>query len=347
MKIILGDSLIKLRDLPTSTVDAVATDGPYEMGFMNRSWDKTGIVNDPLFWGEVLRVLKPGAHLINFGGTRTFHRMASAVEDAGFEIRDMLAWMYGQGFPKSLNLKGEWKGYGTALKPSHEPITLARKPLEKGLTVAQNVLKWGVGGINVDATRIGTEQVESGRAGRGECESGAFGKKPVDTPKAFATGRWPANVLLDEEAAAMLDEQSGHLQSSKRKPQANSGHQNKYVGGEIERKVQRVDYDGAGGASRFFYVAKTSKRERGEGNNHPTVKPIRLMEYLCKLICPPGGVILDPFLGSGSTGCAAVKLGYQFIGIEREAEYVEIARKRIEYWQKQSDSAQAELELEA
>jgi site-specific DNA-methyltransferase (adenine-specific) len=217
----------------------------------------------------------------------------------------------------------QWQGWGTALKPANEPIVLARKPLEKGLTVAQNVLKWGTGAINVDGCRIGLESVESGRSGQtGFCTPRNGGEK------SFVQGRWPANVLLDEQAAFDLDEQNGVLKAGgsvsgneKSKPAKNTY-------GEYERK-EFVSHGNSGGASRFFYVAKASKRERGTGNNHPTVKPIKLMEYLCRLIAPPKGIILDPFMGSGTTGVAAKNLGFEFIGIEMNPEYIEIAKKRI------------------
>lgn len=284
-------------------------------------------------WAEqALRVLKPGGHMLVFCGPRTYHAMAMGVEMAGFEIRDQLQWLFGSGFPKSHNIGN---GMGTALKPANEPIVLARKPLEKGLTVAQNVLKWSVGALNIDGCRIEGAPRTTHKDGnkitnsQGMFTMGESGFVP-ETP----TGRWPANVLFDETVAAMLDEQS---------------------------KIE---------ASRFFYVAKASKRERNAGlegmpakltgsmaeinkplspnsvhgqtgkpnkpmepqqNFHPTVKPIRLMEYLCTLVCPPGGTILDPFTGSGSTGVAAKRLGLNGIGIEREAEYLEIARRRIEH----------------
>jgi DNA modification methylase len=347
-----GDSLQVLKDFPDNSIDSVVTDPPYGLAFMGKKWDYD--VPSKELWAEVLRVLKPGGHLLSFGGTRTYHRMVVAIEDAGFEIRDQIQWLYGSGFPKSHNLEGNWEGWGTALKPANEPIVLARKPLIG--TVAANVAEYGTGALNIDASRIASDSPiasHHGTSGSAGQTMGAFNDnyKPGDAGKfTQIQGRWPANVLLDEDAAAALDEMSGMLKS--------------------------------GGASRFFYVAKTSKRERNAGldgmpireakqiyndgmnaatrldpnihteesvaarvgnqNNHPTVKPIALMKYLIRLITPPGGVVLDPFMGSGTTGCAAVALGFSFIGIEREAEYVEIAEKRIKFYEDAKVSGEAD-----
>jgi len=313
----LGDCLDVLRTLPDNSVDSVVTDPPYGLSFMGKKWDYDVPASE--VWAECLRVLKPGGHLLAFAGTRTQHRMAVRIEDAGFEIRDMIAWVYGSGFPKSHNLKDEWQGWGTALKPALEPITVARKPFSG--TVAANVLAHGTGAINVDGCRVGTDAVESGRSGRGECTSEAFGKKLQDGGAGVSIGRWPANLIHD--------------------------------GGEF-----------LGEQARFFYCAKASKKDRDEGlegfelvthqsgmggamptdddgnerdrfkaqsrNHHPTVKPTDLMRYLCRLVTPPNGIVLDPFMGSGSTGKAAKLEGFQFIGIEREAEYLKIAKARIE-----------------
>jgi DNA modification methylase len=288
-----GDSLIVLKDFPDNSIDSVVTDPPYGLSFMNKKWDHS--VPSVELWKEVFRILKPGGHLLSFGGTRTYHRMVVNIEDAGFEIRDQIQWLYGSGFPKSHNLNDEFKGWGTALKPANEPIVLARKPLEKGLTVFENVSKWGVGALNIDESRIECERPAQtysqpdirGNAYNSEKEKRQIAEVPANL------GRWPSNVLLDETAAAMLDKQS-----------------------EID-------------ASRFFYVAKASKRERGKDNIHPTVKPIKLMQYLIRLITPPGGIVLDPFMGSGSTGIAAKSLDFDFIGIELDPEYIKIANKRI------------------
>lgn len=311
---------------------------------------------------EAFRVLKPGGHALIFCGPRTYHRMASGVEDAGFEIRDQLQWVFGSGFPKSHNIGG---GFGTALKPANEPIVLARKPLEKGLTVAKNVEKWGCGALNIDQSRIEAsdqnvlDAAVKRMAGNSVVGDLNFAGQKTIQPKS-AQGRWPANLLLDECAAEMLDEQSGVREGGHNPKKGNKGifgHADKYQGNNFRDKP--------GGASRFFYVAKASKRERNAGlegmpdtksktmmrsvsgsgkknfeggfqdhitkNNHPTVKPIKLMEYLCRLITPPNGIILDPFMGSGSTGVAAKRLGFKFIGIEMNAEYLEIAKRRIEH----------------
>lgn len=330
--ILLGDCLIRLKELPDNSVDSVVTDPPYGLKFMGKKWDYD--VPGVQLWVEVLRVLKPGGHLLSFGGTRTYHRLASAIEDAGFEIRDQIQWLYGSGFPKSHNI-GD--GIGTALKPANEPIVLARKPLEKGLTVAENVLKWGVGGLNIDASRIATDMNDPNQRFN-ETISGGFQneyvggdkKGPLTKPHgAPLQGRWPANLLLDETAAEMLDEQSGMLKSGARAK--NEKNKDGNVFGQFEFNGGPCA-SSSGGASRFFYVAKASKRERNAGcevNGHPTVKPIRLMEYLIKLITPPNGTVLDPFMGSGSTGVAAFRLGFKFIGCEMSEEYVEIAERRI------------------
>lgn len=328
--ILHGDCLDKLKQLEDNSVDSVVTDPPYGLAFMGKKWDYD--VPSIAIWQEALRVLKPGGHLLSFGGTRTYHRMVVNIEDAGFEIRDQIQWLYGSGFPKSHNIEKasgdeKYKGWGTALKPANEPICLARKPLEKGLTIAENVLKWGVGGLNIDATRIGTSE-NTGRVS-GKTAIWSSDIAPVKT-ETHSQGRFPANLILDETAAEMLDEQSG---ISKAKPGRAGKRGGKGFGFFDDEKSKNETgiwpQDQGGGASRFFYVAKASKRERGEDNNHPTVKPIKLMEYLCKLITPPNGVVLDPFMGSGSTGVAAKSLGFKFIGIEREKEYVEIAEKRI------------------
>lgn len=326
---------------------------------------------------ECLRVLKPGAHLLAFAGTRTYHPLAKAIQDAGFEIRDQIAWMYGQGFPKSTNValridkengsqknrgKGfntagqgislnqnkelrsdhpdyikpeyksdqvkQWEGWGTALKPANEPICVARKPLEKGLTVAQNVLKWGTGAINIDECRVGTEQTTTLRNGNSGSH-GRYGKDDRKFERLNPPGRWPSNIILDEVAAEMLDEQSGVLKSGSLSPTNNVKATTGWSGGSQENRVKNTFESNSGGASRFFYVAKASKRERGEGNVHPTVKPVKLMEYLIKLVTPKNGTCLDPFMGSGTTGVAAKNLGFKFIGIELNPEYAEIAEKRI------------------
>ncbi len=421
IELLLGDCLERLRELPACSVDACVTDPPYGLSFMGKAWDYD--VPQVEVWREVLRVLKPGGHLLAFAGTRTQHRMAVQIEDAGFEIRDLIAWVYGSGFPKSLdvskaidkldaseaqqarryrftewvrstgltakqideatgtNMGGhyttaasqpaimtlehldavrhligevpewvececeirsvesenfkrrevvgqdtkarstsgksalptvggstvyeswnitapatpaaqQWAGWGTALKPALEPITVARKPLVG--TVAANVLEHGTGALNVDGCRVGTEGgCKAEEAYQGGDSQHCYGKGLNDqrSPAVAGLGRWPANLIHDgsDQPCELL-----------------------------------------GDAARFFYCAKASKADRGEGNGHPTVKPTELMRYLCRLVTLPGGVVLDPFMGSGSTGKAAVLEGFSFIGIEREAEYLEIARQRVQ-----------------
>lgn len=422
VKLIHGDCLEVLKGMPDNYVDSIVTDPPYGLSFMGKKWDYD--VPEQAIWEECLRVLKPGGHLLAFAGTRTQHRMAVRIEDAGFEIRDMLAWVYSTGFPKSLDVskaidkmdaadarrerqlrftewmrstgltsaeinritdtnmgshyttsasqpsiatrehfeklrphfgvevpewveqlvdertvesenfkrrevigrKGwtgnadhfvicgehservhlditapatdaarQWQGWGTAIKPALEPITVSRKPF-KG-TVAANVMEWGTGAINIDGCRVGDEVRFNAPAGNannpstalGPAQAGGFGMK-ADAAGTTVAGRWPANLIHDgsDEPTELL-----------------------------------------GAAARFFYCAKASKKDRGDGNNHPTVKPTDLMAYLCRLVTPPGGVVLDPFMGSGSTGKAAVREGFRFIGIEMDAEYLAIAEARI------------------
>ena len=481
-RVVFGDCRDVLKTLADCSVDSVVTDPPYELGFMGKKWDSTGIAYDVTVWQECLRVLKPGGHILAFGGSRTWHRLAVAIEDAGFEIRDSIAWMYGSGFPKSLDVskaidKGQgklrgrrlefvawmratgitagaankalqdagaisengtiaghyfgssqpaiatadlfdllrpllppvpehierlvaertgiewteykkrvvtgqttkarstsgnsalptvggetvyrtwdessahtseakqWEGWGTALKPAFEPIVVGRKPFAKGSTVAANVLEHGVGGLNIDASRIGSraEKPQKRPAFANGVGNGgvAYGRRegPADT---YAQGRWPANVILDEYSAGLLDEQSGE------------------------------------NPSRFFYCAKASKRDRNEGldgladgvtgsfegnvaelsgrkiganpdkpnlpgkNFHPTVKPTTLMRYLIKLVTPPGGTVLDPFTGSGSTGKAALLDGYKFVGAELTEEYLPIIEGRLRWAYEQGTPADDE-----
>lgn len=282
---------------------------------------------------ECLCVIKPGGYLLVCGGSRTFHRLTSGVEDAGFEIRDVLSWLHGSGFPKSHNLKGDRDGWGTALKPAWEPIIMARKPF-KG-TVAANVLAHGTGAINVGGCRIGTDVVGWAGARGGSADSTQSQGRNYRLSEGDSrpvAGRWPANVVLDEEAAAMLDEQSGERKSG--------GGNKRSSDPGIWAGKQPMDWmcsPDTGGASRFFYTAKASRAERSTGlpediaASHPTVKPVSLMRWLVRMVTPPNGTLLDPFMGSGTTGVAAFLEGFSFIGIEREAEYLEIARARIEH----------------
>jgi len=490
-----------------NSVDSIVCDPPYELGFMGKSWDSTGIAYSVELWRECLRVLKPGGHILAFGGSRTWHRVAVAIEDAGFELRDSIAWLYGSGFPKSLdvskaidkssgqnkerqlkfvewmrstgispkqindatetqmsshylglsqpaiatadlfdklrpylpevpeeierlvaertgiewtayknrevigsktagmgsgktfgmlqaegnNLAAEkqiditapatdeakqWQGWGTALKPAFEPVVVGRKPLIG--TVAANVLEWGVGGLNIDASRIGTnggtKGADFGEQGDvyGNGLNGNFGK-PV-----AGLGRWPANIILDDFTAGLLDEQSGESKSQIMNFKV-KGRSGGILGSEGADRDYVGGHNDSGGASRFFYVAKASKRDRNEGleeleaktsskfdggslpdyrgidnrevkaqNFHPTVKPTDLMRYLIKLVTPAGGVVLDPFTGSGSTGKAALLDGYRFIGIEMTADYLPIIEGRLVWAEAEAQRvAQAAAEEES
>jgi len=356
MSVICGDSLHVLPTLDAESVDAIVCDPPYGLSFMGKDWDH-GVPGEA-FWREALRVAKPGAFLVAFGGTRTWHRLAVAIEDSGWEIRDNLCWLFGSGFPKSHN--GPWGG--TALKPAHEPVILARKPLIG--TVAANVAQYGTGGINVDATRIGI----TGKAGYWPASVPGAKQGTPGYSGGFTTGgarndlgRWPANVVLDEDAAGLLDAQTGTLTSGANPTRRASGMG--YHGAEGQAQCDAPRGVDSGGASRFFYTAKASRREReagledadpmpagrtikprhgdrfvGKGNHHPTVKPIALMRWLCRLVTPPGGLVLDPFTGSGTTGCAAVLEGFRFYGAELDAEYADIARRRIAHWAAHADA---------
>lgn len=315
-----GDCLDILPTLSADSIDSVVCDPPYGLSFMGKDWDH-GVPGVP-FWEAALRVAKPGAYLLAFGGTRTFHRLTVAIEDAGWEIRDCLSWLYGSGFPKGKS----------QLKPAWEPIVMARKPLTG--TVVENVQQWGTGGINVDVCRIeGIKRSPEFRNTLGDAErNGTWNSDNTGLGKRLngdGLGRWPANLLLDEEAAAMLDEQSGERPSGGIKLGSRQGRGVNGIYGDRGGFAGQAYAANTGGASRFFYVAKASKRDRGEENGHPTVKPTTLMQWLVRLVTPRGGVVLDCFMGSGSTGKAATLEGCRFVGIELDAEYLEIARRRI------------------
>lgn len=315
--VILGDCLEEMQKMESNSISAIVTDPPYGLGFMGKKWD-AGVPHHEI-WKEALRICKPGAFLLAFGGTRTYHRLTGAIEDAGWEIRDCIMWVYGQGFPKSHNHYG-LDGYGTALKPAYEPIIMAMKPCEG--TFKQNAEKWGQAGINIDECRIESDSNNNRPTGKRQtCFQGLNFYKGIENK-----GRWPANIIFDEEAAEMLDEQSGQLKTG-------SGNRRPNGGGEMFNGFSPMNAEfpsSTGGASRFFYCAKASTCERGQANKHPTVKPFKLMEYLIKLIAPPqDALILDPFAGSGTTLLAAQNLGIKAIGIEKENEYVEIAKARL------------------
>lgn len=387
-KIICGDCLEVMASMPESSVDSIVTDPPYGLSFIRKDWDH-GVPGEA-FWREALRVAKPGAHLLAFGGTRTHHRLMCAIEDAGWEIRDCLGWLYGSGFPKSLDVskaidkmagaerevvghktagmgswrcwgktatkrgntfgmlqsEGDnanadkvvpitapatpeavrWNGWGTALKPAWEPIVLARKPLRG--TIAQNVLQYGTGALNIDGCRVETDDT------RGKASRTALGVMNDDNWKArpimagSECGRFPANLIHDGsdevEAVFPVTRPARASVGGVKDPHPASWGKRRNDGNRI-----MGHNDNGGSASRFFYCAKASSSDRGEGNNHPTVKPLSLMRYLCRLVTPPGGVVLDPFAGSGSTLLAALKEGFRFIGIEKEEKYCEIARRRV------------------
>lgn len=380
-----GDARDVIKMMPADSVDAVVTDPPYELGFMGRDWDRSGVANDIAVWAECLRVLKPGGHLLAFSGSRTYHRMACAIEDAGFELRDQIMWLYGSGFPKSKNLDGDWEGWGTALKPAHEPICVARKPLAG--TVAANVLEHGTGALNIDACRVHADDALGGQytvkrfAPGASVNADGNWKQDVDYRGEMKAGRWPANVIHDgsDEVLAAFPDAPGQIarasSSSSRKTQNVYGALARGSDGAMPRDEVNES------AARFFYCAKASRADRNDGvggsdtpvvakgatmrdqedadwparngNYHPTVKPTELMAYLCRLVTPSGGLVLDPFMGSGSTGKAALREGFSFVGIDVTPEYVEIARARLAYeWERiervrHDGTDQLSLELEA
>jgi site-specific DNA-methyltransferase (adenine-specific) len=335
MKIIHSDCLVALKEMDENSIDSIVTDPPYGLSFMGKKWDYD--VPSKEIWEACFRVLKPGGHLLSFAGTRTQHRMAVNIEDAGFEIRDMIAWVYGSGFPKSLNLKDDKKGWGTALKPAMEPITVARKPPEG--TVAENVMKHGTGAINVDGCRVAhDEPIKAMKAQSGGDKVYGQSGRHEATTELKPEGRWPANLIHDgsEEVVGLFPQTGISRGGNSKQINAGTGCYNWNAG--TDRAVPdgiNPGYGDKGSAARFFYCAKASKADRDDGNNHPTVKPTTLMRYLCRLVTPTNGTILDPFMGSGSTGKAAILEGFNFIGIEREAEYIKIAEARIGHAEKQ------------
>ena len=368
----LGNCLDVLKKIPDSSVDSVVTDPPYGISFMGKRWDYDVPSED--IWRECLRVLKPGGHLLAFAGTRTQHRMAVRVEDAGFEIRDMIAWVYGSGFNKVGYIKdggGQHvrKGWGGSLKPALEPITMARKPLIG--TVAENVLAHGTGGLNIDGCMVPAwgETIENhARSGTAEVLFGASKAQENHQSTGQVFGRWPANFIHDgsDEVVALFPDSKST--SGKKKPNNTN---NEVYSGTWDAQPDKIGgFDDSGSAARFFYCAKASRADREEGldnapqktagvgderpsgsfnerlgktptapraNHHPTVKPTDLMRYLCRLVTPPGGIVLDPFMGSGSTGKAAALENFRFVGIEREPSYFQIACERIENAQRQND----------
>lgn len=397
-QLLKGDCLDLMKTLADNSIDAIVTDPPYGLEFMGKEWDKG--VPALEFWVEMLRILKPGGHLLSFSGTRTYHRMAVNIEDAGFEIRDMIEWVYGSGFPKSLNIgkavdklqgnereiiaerimtgdktnsdnfgsdrtggkgmglkpgiqketKGtsEWEGWGTALKPAHEPICMARKPLEKGLTVAENCLKWGTGGINIDESRVkGTQEYLDRKENPIQKQSGdVYGFAKYDKLHTRAEpnnqGRFPANLIHDnsEEVRECFPETKSGLM----KAEYNQG--NKFRG-DIYHKSTTENilspcYNDKGNASRFFksiiYQPKASKSQRGLNNNHPTVKPTALMEYLINMVSKENAIVLDPFGGSCTTAIACLNTKRKYICMEKDDSYYEIGLKRVLDWLKKNET---------
>jgi DNA modification methylase len=349
--IYLGNCLDVLKEFESGTIDSIVTDPPYGLRFMARKWDYK--IPSVEIWEECLRVLKPGGYLLAFSGTRTNHRLVVNVEDAGFEIRDMIAWVYGSGFPKSMNIgkaidkaaglerdvtapaslkAQQWEGWGTALKPAFEPITVARKPF-KG-TVANNVLEHGTGGLNIDGCRVQTGDNLNGGAYAKEGSERHDGSKNWRYKRDGKAGeyqqpegRFPANLCHDgseEVLERFLITKSGKNNNRRKAHTTNS-----MTGTLNILDREETSYVAEGSAARFFYCAKTSKKDRGEGNNHPTVKPTDLMRYLIRLVTPPNGVVLDPFMGSGSTGKAACLEGFAFVGVEMDEDYYKIAKRRI------------------
>tara|TARA_R100001463_G_scaffold23790_3_gene56850 strand:+ start:1261 stop:2409 length:1149 start_codon:yes stop_codon:yes gene_type:complete len=372
MRLFEGDCLSVLKGLPDDSVDSIVTDPPYGLSFMSAKWDYD--VPSVEIWRECLRVLKPGGHLLAFAGSRTYHRLVVNVEDAGFEIRDQIMWVYGSGFPKSHNIghkAEEWDGWGSALKPAHEPIVVARKPLIG--TIVENVLEHGTGGLNIDGCRVKMTEDDKQKSVNNWKPKGyelkesvyEFGTKIVKTEQ--PKGRFPANFIHDgsDEVVSLFPESTGG--HAPKKSKANP------FGGVNETEREEIHY-ATGSAARFFYCAKASKSERNAGleafedkksqhnaggigrkvsvekrleqgkenapmmkNIHPTVKPVDLMKYLCRLVTPPEGLVLDPFMGSGTTGIAAKVEGFDFIGIEMDGEYLEIAKSRIGHWVEEAE----------
>lgn len=387
-KLYHGNMLDMLDEIEENSIDSIVTDPPYELGFMGKDWDRSGIAYQKETWEKCLRVLKPGGHMVVFGGSRTHHRVACAIEDAGFEIRDCIMYLYGSGMPKSLNIglaidkkngidnrtgnlikgqgvkdnsknvmhlncneqyeeriaQNEWNGWGTQLKPAYEAIILARKPVES--TIVDNVLKYGVGGLNIDECRLesigkrqGVISFDDKPSGTGNTLMGSSKNRQIEYDKENK-GRFPANIIHDGSEDAI----SG-MPITKGTDNIRHNNQSQFSGKGIYGKYNdyiTVGYADEGSASRYFYCAKASPLDRNEGlvdsrNIHSTVKPVELMEYLVKLVTPKNGTILDPFNGSGSTGKAVMwqnktrDANYKYIGIELNEEYLAISKDRIEY----------------
>ena len=371
-KLYQGNMLDMLEVIEANSIDSIVTDPPYELNFMGKGWDNAGVSFQKETWKQCYEVLKPGGYLLAFGGSRTFHRIACAIEDAGFEIRDTIMWLYGSGFPKSMNIGKKiekWKGWGTALKPSFEPIIVARKPFKGSLV--DNVIQYGVGGLNIDECRVGTEERTYKGCGKSNVGfiGGSFENGSKEDIKYTAQGRFPANTILTygeddyDEVCGGFPYTKGEIGRAGRKDGGNYNASSYKVG-----VVTDYGFKDEGSASRYFYCAKASKKDRDEGldvfeekincdrnvecysadvpfnrsanpkkNTHPTVKPTELMQYLVRLVTPNNGIILDPFNGSGSTGKAVMyenkerDKNYKYIGIELEPEYLNISKARLDF----------------
>lgn len=347
-----GDCLTVLATMADDSADSCVTDPPYHLssivkrfgaenaapakagktgaykrasaGFMGKKWDGGDIAFRTDVWEQVFRVLKPGAHLVAFSGTRTYHRMACAIEDAGFEVRDQIGWAYGSGFPKSHNQKGDWQGWGTALKPAWEPIVLARKPLVG--TVAANIAAHGTGALNIDGCRVtGESTVRTNHGGTGDPSQWRTGNGS-DFQSGSTQGRWPANIVHDgsDEVVGAFPDTTVNGQGPTRGASGASGIYSPKGAGPV-RDRRETEH---GSAARFFYTAKADADDR-LGSKHPTVKPLDLMQWLVRLVTPPGGLVLDPFAGTGTTGEAAFREGMRAVLIEREPEYQSDIRRRM------------------
>ena len=371
-KLYQGNMLDMSEVIEANSIDSIVTDPPYELNFMGKGWDNAGVSFQKETWKQCYEVLKPGGYLLAFGGSRTFHRIACAIEDAGFEIRDTIMWLYGSGFPKSMNIGKKiekWKGWGTALKPSFEPIIVARKPFKGSLV--DNVIQYGVGGLNIDECRVGTEERTYKGCGKSNVGfiGGSFENGSKEDIKYTAQGRFPANTILTygeddyDEVCGGFPYTKGEIGRAGRKDGGNYNASSYKVG-----VVTDYGFKDEGSASRYFYCAKASKKDRDEGldvfeekincdrnvecysadvpfnrsanpkkNTHPTVKPTELMQYLVRLVTPNNGIILDPFNGSGSTGKAVMyenkerDKNYKYIGIELEPEYLNISKARLDF----------------
>jgi site-specific DNA-methyltransferase (adenine-specific) len=333
--IINGNNIDVLKTFPNNYFDSIVTDPPYGINFLGKEWDNN--VGTLETYKECLRVLKPGGHILAFSAARTYHHLAMVIEEAGFEIRDQIMWIYATGFPKSNDIGKnnnlpEWQGWGTQLKPAHEPICMARKPLED--SVYKNVQNYGTGAINIDACRVPCEpRTIPVYSNDDKTDNTMFGlnSKVQHERVETTTGRFPANIIHDgsDEVVKLFPNSLGAGGST---PKTKVRGYGEFGGGSSTyTSGERKQFDsGSGSAARFFYSTKVTKKERMIDNDHPTVKPVELMKYLIKLVTPKNGIVLDPFNGSGSTGMAAVSLGHEYVGIELESRYCEISKKRIQ-----------------